>query len=180
MNSFHSKLIPFKDVDLQVNLEAGLQLIGSNLKVNFKLSGEVEEIALPKKEASGRRVIGLWESTCFELFILNNETHSYYEFNFSPEGHWNAFFFPKKKAPLKEAISFKDIQSNQTHSKNEFSLDASIDMYSMQPAFWQEENMSVALTGVLESKIGLSYWAIDHLDKKPNFHNFDTFKRLNS
>src|SRR3990172_1915372 len=40
-----------------------------------------------------RRVDGLWQHTCFELFIAVREEPTYYEFNFSPSGEWAAYAF---------------------------------------------------------------------------------------
>jgi hypothetical protein len=178
MTDYHINLIPFKNVDLNIDLKAGLQMKGSNIEVEFLLTGDVSSIEMPSREENGRRVIGLWESTCFEFFVLNNETLSYYEFNFSPEGHWNAFYFPKKKAPLKEAENFLELVSNQKLTDNTYKLTVSIDLYRFHPGFWQEGKMSFGLTSVIESNKKISYWAINHLDDKPNFHNFETFKKI--
>jgi hypothetical protein len=178
MDKILFNLVPFKEEALPIDIQAELNLNGSNIEIHFLVKGQLDNILLGDKEEIGRRVIGLWESTCFECFVLNNETLSYYEFNFSPEGHWNSFYFPKKKSPLKEALSFKNITTEVQHQENTFSLKASIDLYCFMPSFWKENQMSFGLTTVIECKNKLSYWAINHLDKKPNFHNFQTFQKV--
>lgn len=178
MTNYKFSLVPFKQIASTLDINASLTLNGSNIELEFVLIGELEKLLLSPIEEVGRRVIGLWESTCFECFILNNETLSYYEFNFSPEGHWNSFYFPKKKSPLKEAESFSGIKVRVSPSDQAYKINVSIDLYCFIPGFWKEGEMSFGLTSVVESDKGLSYWAISHQDEKPNFHNFNTFEKI--
>ena len=39
------------------------------------------------------RADGLWQRTCFELFVFDEDSGSYMEFNFSPSGEWAAYAF---------------------------------------------------------------------------------------
>ena len=175
-NNFN--LIPFRDTNLPVNVSSEIRMVNSNLEVEFLISGDIQSLLLAPKAQISRRVIGLWESTCFELFILNNQTLSYYEFNFSSEGHWNSFYFPKKKSPLKQADSFQDIKIDVNLTIDIFRIKATLDLYSFMPNFWKEESMSFGLTTILESEGNLSYWALSHQDDEPNFHNFKTFEKI--
>lgn len=40
-----------------------------------------------------RREDGLWQRTCFEMFVRDNRSEAYLEFNFSPSGRWAAYAF---------------------------------------------------------------------------------------
>ena len=49
------------------------------------------------------REIGLWNSTCFEIFLKNIDGDDYYELNFSPlEKKWNGFYFTHYRSTLQE------------------------------------------------------------------------------
>ncbi|OUR97188.1 hypothetical protein A9Q84_12745 [Halobacteriovorax marinus] len=178
MKKYHFNLIPFKKSLNSFDIQASLELVGSNLEIEFIVKGNIKNLHLPKSLDETKRVIGLWESSCFECFILNNETLSYYEFNYSPEGHWNCFYFPKPKAPLKQSPNFEEATCVINLTDQTFSLKTTIDLYNFLPGFWKKEAMSFGLTSVIECDEKLSYWAISHIDEKPNFHNFESFERV--
>jgi hypothetical protein len=48
------------------------------------------------------RSYGLWERTCFELFLRQPDDERYYEFNFSPSGEWAAFGFDSYRSGMTE------------------------------------------------------------------------------
>lgn len=178
MKKYNFTLTPFIKADHAFDIQASLELVGATVEIDFLVKGNLTGIHLPKREEKRKRVIGLWESSCFECFILNNETKSYYEFNFSPEGHWNCFYFSKPKAPLTQSPNFEEIECTTKLLDQTFSLKASINLYNLHPGFWKKESMSFGLTSVIESNSNLSYWAISHNDEKPNFHNFETFEKV--
>jgi len=178
MKKYNFTLTPFQSSNYSFDIQASLELVGSNIEIEFIVKGKINEINFPKRAEFCKRVIGLWESSCFECFILNNETNSYYEFNFSPEGHWDCFYFPKPKAALSQSPNFKEIESVTTLKDQSFTLKASIDLYNLHPGFWVKESMSFGLTSIIEINKSLSYWAISHYDEKPNFHNFESFEKV--
>lgn len=67
---------------------------------------------LVPQPASRDRAEGLWQMTCFELFLRRDGGPAYYEFNFSPSQRWSAWRFdqyrdgiadhPMPSAPLIE------------------------------------------------------------------------------
>ncbi|HEY0085114.1 MAG TPA: hypothetical protein VGB65_04305, partial [Allosphingosinicella sp.] len=46
------------------------------------------------------RAEGLWERTCFELFLRQGDGPGYCEFNFSPSGEWAAYRLDGYRAGL--------------------------------------------------------------------------------
>jgi hypothetical protein len=62
-----------------------------NWAIDFIVAAPPEVLKLPPAKAP-ERTDGLWETTCFELFLLYSDG-GYIEFNFSPSGQWAAYRF---------------------------------------------------------------------------------------
>ncbi|MEY3786902.1 MAG: hypothetical protein RLZ75_1109, partial [Pseudomonadota bacterium] len=67
-------------------------LTEGTLRLSYKLTGDLTQIRVPKAQNSNA-VDGLWQHTCFELFIAVEGEANYHEFNFSPSGQWAAYAF---------------------------------------------------------------------------------------
>jgi hypothetical protein len=176
MNKFN--LIPFNlDNAPKINIEVELNQNQDCLFISYRIREGVELINLgcgtPKKE----RATGLWENTCFELF-LKNKTNQYIEFNFSPCFEWNCFYFNKKGDELKEWNKMQRPETDILLSQDHF-LHFSVIKKNLFPDgfFDNEDKLDVGITTVIKSKSGqMSYWALSHNDIRPNFHHFDSFK----
>ena len=59
--------------------------------LDFFVEAPPARLRLPAA-APPERTDGLWEATCFELFLLD-ANGGYFEFNFSPSGQWAAYRF---------------------------------------------------------------------------------------
>jgi len=175
-------LIPFnKKRCPEIQLDVDLKSDGPILKLQFEITNDVNNILIPSRAITPKRVIGLWESTCFECFIKNPNSDSYYEFNFSPDGHWNCFFFETPGKELKECNNIAFPTTISKHNDDHFSFSVEINTESMKEGFWSSKEMEFGLTTVIEDeKNNLSFWAIEHHDERPNFHNFSSFKRVSS
>ncbi|NOT77866.1 MAG: hypothetical protein HOP07_02545 [Bacteriovoracaceae bacterium] len=169
-------LIPF-DSRTQPDIMINCELTNTNetLFISYKMTGDLASINLGDGSSLHGRVIGLWNKTCFELF-LKNKKDQYFEFNFSPTFEWNAFYFEKKGDPLTEYAAQDKIVINVLHSLENFTLIAEIDKRHMPKDFFTSE-ISVGITSVIkDKKDSMSYWALSHADQKPNFHHFESFK----
>ncbi len=169
-------LIPF-DLSLppKIHLDVELNSTLSSLFISFKLTGDIKNIDLDHGTPKHERIIGLWEKTCFELFF-KNERGEYFEFNFSPVFEWNAFYFEKKGAALKEYQALDSLKLDILHSLDVFLLIAEIDKTKIPESFFKGEIMAGITSVIKETNGELSYWALSHADQKPNFHHFDSFK----
>ncbi|PIK15467.1 hypothetical protein [Halobacteriovorax sp. JY17] len=168
-------LIPFKRNETSLEVLASASIKTDLIELKYELSGPLESIMIPD-EVSRDRKIGLWESTCFEFFLLDKNSSSYYEFNFSPSGMWNCFFFKKSGNELSESpcqISKFEVDKGA----NYFELVIHIDLNSLNQEFQNIDEFLVNLTAVLE-KEKLSYWALSHGLEKPNFHDFKTYVEI--
>lgn len=172
MSSFN--LIPFDaEKSPAVKLETQLNSQEDAFFVSYKLTGALTSLELGAEPVHERK-IKLWEKTCFELFI-KNQSGQYMEFNFSPVFEWNAFFFNQKGDALKEWEKIKQVKIDILHSLEVFQLIAEIKKADFPEGFFN--HCEAGLTTVLKEKDGrLSYWALSHEDKRPNFHHFDSFK----
>jgi hypothetical protein len=175
-------LIPFnKKRCPEIQLDVDLKAEGPILKLQFEISNNVDSVLLPEMANDPKRVIGLWESTCFEIFIKNPLSDSYYEFNFSPEGHWNCFYFNNPKEKLKECTNVAFPVSAVTIAPEHYRFSIEINTESLKEGFWSSKEMEFGLTTIIEDeKNNLSFWAIEHHDEAPNFHNFSSFKLVSS
>ncbi|MBE2281367.1 MAG: hypothetical protein IAE91_13325, partial [Ignavibacteriaceae bacterium] len=136
--------------------------------LSFRITGAIDEIVFPEKFELISRETGLWNSTCFELFISEPETETYHEFNFSPEGYWNCFINRYYRSGINE-VEF---------SEPDFSFKKLPDSINFHFSFALENlpytGKSILLNPVLvlEMKPGiLTYWANIHPQKEADFHD---------
>ncbi len=140
------------------------------LHLQYILSANLEQlvIAAPSNPSFQDR---LWEHTCFELFIQQQGETAYYEYNFSPSSQWAAYGFNDyRQINNWQAKTTPIITSNQ--SATLLQLDVQLDL----PESLYHQALSVGLTAVLETRNNeLSYWALKHPQKQPDFHDKNGF-----
>lgn len=157
-------------------LKSEINITDESVFVSYKLQGDLSSIDLgdghPKKE----RVVGLWEKSCFELFI-KNDLGQYIEFNFSPIFEWNCFFFNQKGDKLTEFSKMPMPALDILRSLETYHLMAQIKKEHFPDDFFHPTKMNAGITTVIKLKDkSVSYWALSHEDTRPNFHHFDSFK----
>lgn len=150
-------------VSLQVNR------VQEALELFYIVETDPALLHLPAPQAPGRAE-GLWETTCFELF-LGDRDGAYREFNFSPSGQWAADRFREyrdDKAPLAMAQAPKV----QLLPPEPFGV-----MLRALIVVDLEPDTLVGPAVVIEEADGTkSYWALVHPDpEEPNFHHLDSF-----
>lgn len=87
-------LLPFgtSSVALGLELRGQLEREGDQLQVHYGLSGDLASVVVPPPAAGGpHRADGLWEHTCFELFLAAEGSECYWEVNLAPNGNWNLY-----------------------------------------------------------------------------------------
>jgi hypothetical protein len=143
------------------------------LRLTFRLEGDVSRIIIsPPRDGTE-----LWRHTCFEAFVAMEGQQAYHEFNFAPSGEWTVYAFRSYRngsIVTNEAIR-PDIAMRSTDSRLE--LDAVVRLDALS-AVHASAVLRVGLSAIIESREGLSYWALHHPGAKPDFHNAEGFMLL--
>ena len=134
----------------------------------FELAGELEAIVVPGPAAPAR-ADGLWQHTCFEVFIARRGAPGYLEFNFAPSGRWAAYAFDGYRAPAPAPTLPAPAIRAEARAAG-LSLTARVG-----PGSWPEPDgavLEVGLAAVLEARGGaLGYFALRHPAERPDFHD---------
>ena len=146
----------------------------SSLAVSYLLFADINRLRMPLA-AVPRRANGLWQHTCFEVFIKASASSDYYEFNFSPSGEWAAYAFRSYRV----GGPFDDDSIDPAISVNidgdRLVLNAVVGLDRL-PAIRSAASLLIGLSAVIEANDGsLSYWALKHPSGKPDFHHPDSF-----
>lgn len=128
--------------------------------LTYTVAGGTPRIPPP---AAPARTDGLWQTTCFELFVMDGQG-GYAEFNFSPSTQWAAYRF----AGYRYGMAELGIEAPQI-----VAIEGGIRVLLDFPA---DAGARVALSAVIEEADGTkSYWALAHPPGKPDFHHDDCF-----
>ncbi|HMW17521.1 MAG TPA: DOMON-like domain-containing protein [Accumulibacter sp.] len=149
----------------------------ADLAVAFRLRGDIVRLRIPEPRTPAP-ADGLWETTCFELFVGVAGEAAYREFNFSPSGEWAAYAFTayRQRDPstaLFEHLAPPTIVSECSAGRLELTaLIAGAALPSGGP-------LQIGLAAVVEAADVLdgrhSYWALRHPAARPDFHHRDGF-----
>lgn len=159
----HSQAI--RDIDVVVG-----ESPDGRLMLRYGLEGDISSLRIPDPRSS-RRASGLWQHTCFEIFVMAEGGHGYHEFNFSPSGEWAVHAFRDYRDGGELEIELTPgIRVRKT--MNRLELDAEIRRHYLPPG----RLLRMGLSAVVEDADGvLSYWALRHPPGKPDFHHADAF-----
>jgi hypothetical protein len=141
--------------------------------------------------ASRERADGLWQATCFELFLRRQAGPGYFEFNFSPSQRWAAYSFEKYREGMAEFAMAKAPLIQGAFQGDRYLLRVQV---SGLP-----EDMTVASASAVVIEMGLpdpaepdgaeadgagpegpmvpkaSYWSLVHPRAAPDFHHPASF-----
>jgi hypothetical protein len=143
------------------------------LSLEYELLGFTETIAVPAPAVLPARRDGLWEETCFELFLGIEKSDRYWEFNFSPAGHWNVYSFEDYRQGMREEPAFASLPFSVKIRPGALNLSVELDLGKIIP---QGQALNVGISAVLRSAEGeYTYWALTHPCPQPDFHRRDSF-----
>jgi hypothetical protein len=144
-------------------------LPNKNLHLAYHLQADMQYLRIPETQTPAM-TDGLWEHTCFELFIGTEGDSAYQEFNFSPSGQWANYLFSdyrQRRTWQSDHVYWIDVE----HSDTDLQMNIIIP-YSELALLDTSKTMQIGITAVLETTNGeLSYWALHHPTKAPNFHH---------
>lgn len=144
------------------------------LVFDYALQGDIPRLSIPPEHAP-QRADELWRHTCFEAFVVTDDSPGYYELNFSPSGDWAAYRFSAYRSGMVPAdgigVPTVSVESGPTSLR----LQATIAIEAVRHATESPRTLRIALAAVIESRRGqearLSYWAQRHPPGKPDFHH---------
>ena len=155
----------------EVRLTGTVQRQDSCLALRFELLDPLGLVVLTVP-AIPARTFGLWDATCFELFV-GTASERYWEFNLSPAGHWNTYRFDGYRQGMEDELAFNQIPFSVIQNESALTLDLSLDLSPIIPA---DQPLDLSITAVLQLKPGaVSYWALTHCADQADFHHRDSF-----
>lgn len=175
-------LYTFENKKENIRISGDFQLKGSVLTVSYLVDDKDQELEDFYPVETGKEELGslyplenLWTTTCFEIFLKNQNGKDYYEFNFNSKGDWNVFYFSDYR---KRVESFKpdlNIQMKTLQASGRPLLVYSFDIKNLVNLKLPAQ---VNMATVTKSKVGISYWSQKHNGQKPDFHDFKNFSLL--
>jgi hypothetical protein len=175
-------LLPFDVTHPQApHIRGSLSRYGATLSLNLSLR-DSRFFDLPEQNQVKKRAHGLWQRTCFEIFIKAPNDPEYIEINLSPSGSWNAYFFKDTRLSgaddgLMEInpLTPPQISGGPGYEEGLYKLNALIELPAHLP-FLQVVGARLALAAVIMGQDQhLHYCALKHPDDKPDFHHPNNF-----
>jgi hypothetical protein len=164
--TYHTSTVCNAVETLHVKVE--LQPQGA-LYLAYELTGDLTQLRIPAPQLPVA-IDGLWEHTCFEVFITAVGETSYYEFNFSPSGQWAAYAFSDYRVRRSWTTGQAPV-IRFTQNTGHLLLEAVIAAADL-PQNSAGKPFQLNLTAVIEANDGSrSYWALHHPQTHPDFHH---------
>lgn len=115
---------------------------------------------------------GLWQHTCFEVFIAATGAESYVEYNLSPSGQWARYVFSaerRRDASAEHTSAKAAIPIRCERLADRLIVRAELPLADLPPS---AKGWRVGLSAVIEDADGqLGYWALHHPRPQPDFHH---------
>lgn len=159
----HAAMLP-KSVS---SVHCAIRRDGDALRLTYAVAASQGALRLPES-ASPLRTDGLWQTTCFELFVAD-EGGAYREFNFAPSGQWAAYSFTARREGMEPLEMREPPAIRLAEQAGETILSVTLPGMSTGP-------LRLGITAVIEETDGTkSYWALRHGGNAPDFHDPDCF-----
>jgi hypothetical protein len=134
------------------------------LRVRWKVQG-ASGVVLPPFAGKGR-ADGLWQETCFELFLRTPGEAGYVELNLAPSEQWAAYDFVGYRSGMAERPLPRDPDCTARVGGQVIIFDASIPMAGLPPLPWE-----LGISAVIVEEDGTkSLWALRHGPGPADFH----------
>lgn len=160
--AYHGAFAPLE----VTTVEAKWEMVGPWLRLRWRLEG-AGKLVLPR--FAGRvRQDGLWQATCFEMFVRPQGGDAYAEYNFSPSEAWAAYDFSGRREGMANREMSHDPVIAPRRGRQTLIFDVALPLADL-PAL----PAALSLTAVIEEEGGVkSFWAMTHVDEdQPDFHD---------
>lgn len=175
-------LIPFPDnlPHPDIEITGQIERLDQQLSITFQLTGKIEQVAIALPDAHPSRQNELWQTTCFEFFLGLKGSPKYWEFNFSPVGHWNIYRFDDYRQGMTEELAFEYLPFLVKVQPDSLTLSFSLDLETIISS---TQDLEVGITTVIQSNINnliseedsITYWALSHVAQEADFHQRKSF-----
>lgn len=143
------------------------------LKLTYVMTGETDTLQIPTR-ANPKRQDGLWQHTCFEVFVRSLSALNYIEINLCPSGEWAGYFFEGYRTGMRNLILDPPMIETKLGSGT-ITLVANMALGDCGTQL-SEGILQIGLSAVIEARDGTkSYWALAHPEGKADFHYPDSF-----
>jgi hypothetical protein len=135
------------------------------LRLRWRVDG-AQALVVPAFAGKGR-ADGLWQTTCFELFLMPRDGGSYCEFNLSPSERWAAYDFESYRDGMSGRPADREPQGTMRLGSSFAIFDAAVPLSALP-----DDICRMNIAAVIEEQGGAkSYWALAHPPDKPDFHD---------
>ena len=135
------------------------------LRVRWRIEGS-QLLVVPPFAGRGR-ADGLWQTSCFEVFLQPNGGEPYCEFNLSPSERWAAYDFDGSRSGMRERPASREPACTMRQGSSFAIFDAALPLSALPAA-----DCRMNMAAVIEEQGGVkSYWALAHPAEKPDFHD---------
>jgi hypothetical protein len=159
-----------------IRIDGAVRRRADALSIRFEIRGALPSIALPPPAARPGRRDRLWEDTCLELFLGPAGCRRYWEFNFSPSGHWNVYAFASYRDGMREEEAFAPALRVVRAAGDRITLSADVALGTIAPGGGALEAGVCAV--ILGADASTSHWALAHPGSRPDFHRRESFTMI--
>jgi hypothetical protein len=168
-------LIPFPSSGLlpPVTITGTISRRSNILSIGYALLCPPAALAIPAPADVPARRNGLWEETCFELFLGVKNSDHYWEVNLSPSGHWNVYRFTSYRQGMEEEPAFASLPFDVHMHPDTLRLSLELNLDEIIQA---GQALQVGVSAVIKTIDGrITYWALTHPGPQADFHRRDSF-----
>jgi len=134
------------------------------LRVRWRVADSAG-VVVPGFAGKGR-ADGLWQRTCFELFLRPAGTAGYVELNLAPSERWAAYDLSGYRAGMADRPMPRDPDCTLRRGGNMLIFDGAVPMAGLPPLPWD-----IGISAVVEEAAGTkSLWALRHPAGAADFH----------
>lgn len=135
------------------------------LRLRWRVEG-AGGLLVPPFAGKGR-ADGLWQTTCFELFVQPTGGDAYAEFNFSPSDRWAAYDFIGPRSGMADRVMHRPPVCTMRAGRDLAIFDVALPLATLPAG-----ECVAGLTAVIEEAGGVkSFWALAHRGAAPDFHD---------
>jgi hypothetical protein len=146
---------------------------GDTVAIRYNLRGDLAALMIPAPADLPARRHGLWEETCFEVFLAVKGQPRYWEFNLSPAGHWNVYGFAGFRQGMAEETAITSLPAGVKLRPDSLLVAVELAVAGIVAA---DQPLAIGVAAVIQlAGGGLTYWALTHAGPQPDFHRRDSF-----